>query len=117
MRGRPSKARRAWAIAPALRRGGHERKFFRPTSRTAEWKNENLRKTYSIAVREETVMPQVNLRTTRQFENDLIDLMLLARVASKTAAIRFAVHQVAASYRRMEERKKAPPSQGPPLAG
>ena len=50
-------------------------------------------------------MPQVNLRTTEQFERDLFEVMSAMRIANKTSAIRFAVHEMAESIRTNESRR------------
>ena len=50
-------------------------------------------------------MLQLNLRLTREFERDLMDLMISAQIWSKTAAVRFAVHEVAAALRRRDVRE------------
>ncbi len=56
-------------------------------------------------------MPQLNLRLTPEFERDLENLMVSARIMGKTAAVRFAVHEVAAAFQRREARENARPPQ------
>jgi hypothetical protein len=46
----------------------------------------------------ETAMSQINFHTTVEFEDDLIALMMAARIATKSEAIRHAVHELAAAY-------------------
>lgn len=53
-------------------------------------------------------MPQINLRTTDQFERDLFAVMSSLRMPTKTAAIRFAIHEVAEALRGRPEREPAP---------
>jgi hypothetical protein len=50
-------------------------------------------------------MPQVNLRTTDQFERDLFEVMSAMRIANKTSAIRFAIHEMAEALRTSEGRR------------
>lgn len=57
-------------------------------------------------------MPQVNLRTTEQFERDLFEVMSSMRIANKTSAIRFAIHEMAEAIRTSDQRKAAPLSAG-----
>jgi hypothetical protein len=45
-------------------------------------------------------MPQINFHTTVQFELDLLALMMAARIPTKSEAIRYAVHELAAAYNR-----------------
>jgi hypothetical protein len=48
-------------------------------------------------------MPQINFHTTVEFELDLLSLMMAARIPTKSQAIRYAVHELAAAYNRCAE--------------
>ncbi len=50
-------------------------------------------------------MPQVNLRVTDAFEEDLFAVMAAMRIASKSQAIRFAIRETAAAFRAHAARK------------
>ncbi len=53
-------------------------------------------------------MAQINFHTTPEFEADLAMMMSALRLKSKSKAIRFAVHDVAAVLREKERAKTSP---------
>jgi hypothetical protein len=53
-------------------------------------------------------MPQVNLRVNAEFARDLFTVMEKMQIASKSRAIRFAVHEAAEAFRTYEARNAAP---------
>ncbi|MEI9932731.1 MAG: hypothetical protein WDM89_19905 [Rhizomicrobium sp.] len=57
-------------------------------------------------------MPQVNLRVDAAFECDLFTVMEKMRIASKSQAIRFAVHEIAEAFRDSERRRAEAASAG-----
>lgn len=52
-------------------------------------------------------MPQINLRVTQEFQDDLALLMREAQIYSKSEAIRFAVGYVAGNVRRIVAARQA----------
>jgi hypothetical protein len=57
-------------------------------------------------------MPQVNLRVTDTFEEDLFVVMATMRIVSKSQAIRFAIHETAAAFRAHAARRESELSAG-----
>ena len=52
-------------------------------------------------------MAQINFHTTIEFEFDLLSLMTHARIATKSKAIRHAVHELATAYARCASARDA----------
>jgi hypothetical protein len=77
---------------------------------------QDFRFLYRPSVPRETTMPQINLHTTPDFDEDLIAVMMAMRVFNKSAAIRFAVRELADAYRKIEERRTLSAPQAPPEA-